>query len=117
MAIDIIFHTDLKDKEDHLRKITVQKLTKLSARYDAILDATVTIVQDSPANTPHLIKSTVVLHAKPKNFVGTKTGEDAETILRQTFDAVERQIRKFFDQIKEPWEAPGEKISASGEET
>lgn len=117
MAVDITFHTDLKSQEKLLRQITEEKLNKLVERYEAILDASVNIEQDSPANTPHLIKASVVLNTKPKKIVASKKGENAPAVLRDAFDAVERQTRKFFDQLQEPWEGPGENISASGEKT
>lgn len=117
MAVDLTFHTDLKNKEKQLRAITEQKIRKLAKRYEAITDATVNVVQESPANTPYLVKASIILHTKPKQIVATKKGENPAMVLRDAFDAVERQTRKFFDKLQEPWEEPGEKVSASGEET
>jgi ribosome-associated translation inhibitor RaiA len=87
-----------------MSKVVGEKFARLKNRYDEILSATVNLDEGEKDDTPYQLKSTVLIKTKMKDFVATKINKVPLTAIRQSFDAVERQIRKTMDKISHPWE-------------
>ena len=102
--VSLQFHTDLKEYKKDLANVVRLKFNRLRKRYDEILSATVNLDKGEKDDTPYQLKSTVILKTKLKNFVATKVEKMPLKAIRESFDAAERQIRKYLDKISHRWE-------------
>lgn len=100
--------SDLTDKELEraLMAEAESELRKLASGHSDIRGAAVTVRQPGKKETPPLHEATVVVYARPENVVGKEKQDTPSGALKGALDAVEKQIRRKREMLREHWEQP-----------
>lgn len=104
----IEFNSDLENKtfERELLSQSETRLRDLAQGHTDIVGAAVTIRQPAKMETAPLHEATVVAYVRPENIVGKDKQESPEGALKGALDAVEKQVRKKRDKLRETWKQP-----------
>jgi ribosome-associated translation inhibitor RaiA len=100
------------------------RLRKLSRKHNDLTGAAINVRQPAQAATPFLYEVTVVVYARPKHIAATEKDADPIMALKNSLSAVERQVWKKREKLRERWQQPGnepvsveiETLMAAGEE-
>lgn len=104
----IEFNSELADKELEKSLMTEaeSELRKLASGHSDITGAAVTLRQPAKKETPPLHEATVVVYTRPDNVVGKEKQDTPSGALKGALDAVEKQIRKKREKLRDRWEQP-----------
>jgi len=92
-------------------------LRELAADHDDLTGAAINVRQPAQATTPFIYEVTVVVYARPEHIAATKKQTDPVMALKEALNAVERQVRKKREKLRERWERPGnDPVSSEVEE-
>ena len=83
------------------------RLQLLAVEHKDLIGAAINIRQPAKSETSYLYKATVVVYVRPENIAATEKNSDPFVALRGALDAVERQVRKRRDKLREHWKQPG----------
>jgi ribosome-associated translation inhibitor RaiA len=104
----IEFNSDLQDDaaEASLMSIADSQLRELASGHDDITGAAVNIRKPAKRETAPIHKATVVVYARPENIAATEKDNTPTGALQGALDAVERQVRKKRERLRQTWEHP-----------
>ena len=104
----IEFNSDLEDKsfDQQLMEQAETRLRDLAKGHEDIIGAAVTMRRPAKTETTFLHEATVVAYVRPENVVGKEKHENAVGALKGALDAVERQVRKKREKLRDRWEQP-----------
>jgi ribosome-associated translation inhibitor RaiA len=104
----IEFNSDLNDPsfEENLFAEAESRLRQMARGHDDLTGAAVTIRQPAKKETAPLHEATVVAYVRPDNIVGKEKQDTPSGALKGALDAVERQIRKKREKLRDRWEQP-----------
>jgi ribosomal subunit interface protein len=90
------------DVEDYDLYVEAENHIRALARgHTDIIGAAVNLTHPSAGNQqPYIYEATVVLYARPENIAATEKQANATEALKGALDAVERQIRKKRDKLR-----------------
>ena len=101
MAFDFQFSNEVKEQKDALWQEAETRLSKLGLSRKGVIGATVNIEKEVKAQTPHLFRVNIVLHHRKSNVVSQKKAKDPMTALKSALDALERQLRKRREKMRD----------------
>jgi ribosome-associated translation inhibitor RaiA len=83
------------------------QLRDLAADQDDLTGAAISIRRPAQAETSFIYEATVVVYARPKPVAATKKEADPMTALKNSLNAIERQVREKRRKLRDRWEQPG----------
>lgn len=104
----IEFNSDLENKsfDQQLMAEAETKLRDLAKGHHDIIGAAVTMRRPAKAETAPLHQATVIAYVRPDNVVGKEKHENPIAALNGALEAVERQVRKKREKLRNAWERP-----------
>ena len=111
---ELDFHIEMKselqtDVEAQLFAEAEGRLRDLAEGHDDLIGAAISIDEPAKGENTYLYEATVVAYTRPNNIAGTEKAEQPDLALRRALEAVERQIRKKREKLRDRWEQPGNK--------
>jgi ribosome-associated translation inhibitor RaiA len=86
---------DIKQSENDLYTLAVDRLNKLAEGYDDISSGVVNFKQPSQRRqTSHIYEVTIVIYMGSDHIAATEKGEQFQATLDGALDAVEHQVRE-----------------------
>ena len=87
---------DIKQSENDLYTLAVDRLNKLAEGHDDISGGVVNFKQPSQGRqTSHIYEVTIVIYMGSDHIAATEKGEQFQATLDGALDAVEHQVREF----------------------
>jgi ribosome-associated translation inhibitor RaiA len=87
---------DIKQSENDLYMLAVDRLNKLAEGHDDISGGVVNFKQPSQGRqTSHIYEVTIVIYMGSDHIAATEKGEQFQATLDGALDAVEHQVREF----------------------
>lgn len=83
------------------------RLRELAEGHDDLTGAAINVRRPAKTETSFIYEVTVVVYARPKNIAATEKEADPIIALKNTVDAIERQVRKKREKLRDRWERPG----------
>ena len=104
----IEFNSDLENKsfDQQLMAEAETKLRDLAKGHHDIIGAAVIMRRPAKAETAPLHQATVIAYVRPDNVVGKEKHENPIAALNGALEAVERQVRKKREKLRNAWERP-----------
>lgn len=103
---DFEFYTEIPDPGDALRAEAREHLLALTEGHDDVIGASIAMEELTGEETPHRYQARVVLFVRPENIAAVEKSDSAEGALNGALTAVERQVRKKRDKLRESWKRP-----------
>lgn len=83
------------------------RLRELAGEHNDLRGAAINVRQPAQAETSFIYEVTVVVYARPEHIAATEKEGDPVIALRNSLNAVERQVRKKREKLRDRWEQPG----------
>jgi ribosome-associated translation inhibitor RaiA len=83
------------------------QLRELAEGQNDLTGAAINVRQPAQAETPFLYEVTVVVYARPENVAASTKEADPVSALKSSLSAVERQVRRKRETLRERWRQPG----------
>lgn len=103
---DFEFYSEVPDPEDVLRSEALNRLLALTEGHDDIIGASVAVEELTGDTTPHRYQVRVVAFIRPDNIAAVEKAETARGALKGALTALERQVRKYREKLRETWKRP-----------
>jgi ribosome-associated translation inhibitor RaiA len=103
---DFEFYSEVPDPGDELRAEALNRLLELAEGHDDIIGASVAVEELTGETTPHRYQVRVVAFVRPDNIAAVEKSETARGALKGALTAVERQVRKYREKLRETWKRP-----------
>lgn len=83
------------------------RLRKLAKGHDDLTGAAINVRRPAKTETSFVYEVTVVVYARPKHIAATEKEADPIIAIKNTLNAIERQVRKKREKLRDRWEQPG----------
>ncbi len=84
-----------------------RRLRQLAEDNNDLRGAAVTVRRPAKAETSFIYEVTVVVYARPSHIAASQKNADPILALKDSLNAVERQVREKRDKLQKRWERPG----------
>ncbi len=96
-----------KEAEYDLYTEAEERLRTLAAAHDDMTGAAINVRRPASGESAYLHEVTVVVYSRPEHIAATEKDSSPMIALKGALDAVERQVRKRREKLKERWKQPG----------
>jgi ribosome-associated translation inhibitor RaiA len=93
--------------EDQMFAEADSRLRELAGDHNDMTGAAINVRRPAKTETSFIYEVTVVVYARPKHIAATEKEDDPVIALKNSLNAVERQVRKKREKLRERWEQPG----------
>jgi ribosome-associated translation inhibitor RaiA len=93
--------------EDQMFAEADSRLRELAGDHNDMTGAAINVRRPAKTETSFIYEVTVVVYARPKHIAATEKEDDPVIALKNSLNAVERQVRKKREKLREHWEQPG----------
>jgi ribosome-associated translation inhibitor RaiA len=100
------FHSKIEPLDPTLKAEAESRLRDLTKGHTDIVGASVGIDEVTGSETPHRYEARVVVYMRPDNVVAVEKDATARGALKEALSAVERQVRKLRERLRETWRQP-----------
>jgi ribosome-associated translation inhibitor RaiA len=83
------------------------RLRELAGGHDDLTGAAINVRRPAKTETSFIYEVTAVVYARPKHIAATEKEADPIIALKNSLNAVERQVRKKREKLRDRWEQPG----------
>lgn len=83
------------------------RLRELAGDHNDLTGAAINVRRPAKTETSFIYEVTVVVYARPKHIAATEKEDDPVIALKNSLNAVERQVRKKREKLRDRWEQPG----------
>ena len=96
-----------------IREYVLAKLDRITRHFDQVVDITVLLSIEKPAEKERRQKAEVTVHVKGKDLFAECTSEDLYAAIDQLMDKLDRQVCRHKDQLKDHHHHSPKRIDAS----
>ncbi|MGD2048794.1 MAG: hypothetical protein PVH03_04840 [Chloroflexota bacterium] len=93
--------------EDQMFAEADSRLRELAGDHNDMTGAAINVRRPAKTETSFIYEVTVVVYARPKHIAATEKEDDPVIALKNSLNAVERQVRTKREKLREHWEQPG----------
>lgn len=102
MKPQIEFKTDIVNDDFDYYVMIEDRIDELTSGHSDITGAAATLNQPAAGReTPYIFEANVVVYTRPNNVHATSKDDNPQKALKGALDAVERQVRKQRDRLKD----------------
>jgi ribosome-associated translation inhibitor RaiA len=83
------------------------RLRQLTEGHSDLRGAAVNVRRPAKTETSFIYEVTVVVYARPSQIAASQKNTDPLTALKESLDAIERQVREKREKLNKNWERPG----------
>lgn len=83
------------------------RLRELAGDHNDLTGAAINVRRPAKTETSFIYEVTVVVYARPKNIAATEKETDPIIALKNSLNALERQVRKKREKLRDRWKQPG----------
>lgn len=82
------------------------RLRELAGDHNDLTGAAINVRRPAKTETSFIYEVTVVVYARPKHIAATEKEDDPVIALKNSLNAVERQVQKKREKLRERWKQP-----------
>ena len=83
------------------------RLRELAGDHDDLTGAAINVRRPAKTETSFIYEVTVVVYARPNHIAATEKEADPMITLKNSLNAVEKQVRKKREKLRDRWKQPG----------
>jgi ribosome hibernation promoting factor len=96
-----------------IREYVIAKLDRITRHFEQVVDITVLLSIDKPAEKERRQKAEVTVHVKGKDIFAECTSEDMYAAIDQLMDKLDRQVVRHKDKVQNHHHEAGKRIDAT----
>jgi putative sigma-54 modulation protein len=96
-----------------LREYVIAKLDRITRHFDQVVDITVLLSIEKPAEKERRQRAEVTVHVKGKDIFAECASEDLYAAIDQLMDKLDRQVVRYKDRVQDHHHAAPKRIDAT----